>query len=110
MGYSIFLHIANIWIVSIEYLKLIDRLQNTNVFPRVMTKANLQCGVGVEMAYYSTGSNIGRKDICCHCGIEEGKILIELKTQYKTVLPICDECKGKGLTPVVARPYGNKKK
>ena len=80
------------------------------LFSTVMTKINLQCGAGIEMAYYSTGSNIGRKDICCHCGIEESKILIQLKAQYKTVLPICDECKGKGLTPVVARPYGNKKK
>ena len=79
------------------------------LFSRVMTKMNLQCGVGVEMAYYSTGSNIGRKDICCHCGIEEGKVLIELKSQYKTVLPICEGYKCKGLALVVGRPYGNKK-
>ena len=72
-----------------------------------MTKANLQCGVGVEMSYYSTGANIGCKDICSHCGIEDGKLDLDMKKKYKTVLPICYECTDKGLIPVVARPFGN---
>ena len=45
---------------------------DSSLYSRVMTKANLQCGVGVEMSYYSTTANIRRKDICSHCGIEDG--------------------------------------
>ncbi|CAL4131250.1 unnamed protein product, partial [Meganyctiphanes norvegica] len=32
---------------------------DSSLYSRVMTKANLQCGVVVEMSYYSTTANIG---------------------------------------------------
>ena len=43
-------------------------------------------------SYYSTSANIGRKDICCHCGVDGAE-------QYRedhTVIPICAGCKASG--------------
>lgn len=71
-------------------------------------KPGLACLTPVELSYYS--ANIGRKDVCAHCGEEDGHISADLKKKYKTVLPICIDCEGAGKIAVVQRPYGNKGK
>lgn len=38
----------------------------------VMTRSQMSCASAVEVTYYS--GDIGRKDTCCHCGAEGGKI------------------------------------
>ena len=48
------------------------------------------------MSYYSTSANIGRKNICCHCGIEGAEQDREAAEQYRTVIPFCAGCKASG--------------
>ena len=69
-----------------------------------VTKQNLVCAQPIEISFYS--ASIGRRDLCAHCGIEEAHTNEELKTKYRTVLPICDECEQAGKSPIVQRPYG----
>ena len=69
-------------------------------------KPNLQCVMPVEISYY--GSDLGRKDLCAYFGIEEALTDTELKKQFMTVLPLCIECREKGQTPIVQRPFGKK--
>lgn len=63
----------------------------------------LNCGDIVEIAYYSTG--YGPLDICCFC-TEEAYTSVELRKQYKTVLPACNQCIKSGREIVCYRPYG----
>ena len=60
----------------------------------------------VEIPYY--GADVGRKDICGHCGCAEAQIDLELKKIYKTVLPMCAACQESGKLPITHRPYGKK--
>ena len=53
---------------------------------KVMLRKNLSCLSPIELPYYGA-SDIGRKDLCTHCGNEGGEIDSNLKKQYKTVLP-----------------------
>ena len=43
----------------------------------VDVRPNLNCAIPVEIPYY--GANVGRKDICGHCGCAETQIDLELK-------------------------------
>ena len=70
-------------------------------------RPNLQCILPVEIPYY--GSDLGRKDLCGYCGIEETATDTGLKEQYQTVLPLCAECRANGKTPIVKRPFGKKR-
>ena len=54
----------------------------------------------MEFMYYGAPRINVRKDLCGHCGGARGKIDEEVKKQYKTVLPLCDKCKGRGKEPV----------
>ncbi|VDI69131.1 Hypothetical predicted protein [Mytilus galloprovincialis] len=75
---------------------------------KVMCKLNLNCNSHVELAYY--GSGLGQLDICSFCGGPEADTNVELKKQYKTVLPLCKTCESKGIAPFIQRPYGKSKK
>lgn len=52
---------------------------------------------------------IGAKDTCAHCGNDKGEQEQALLDKYKTVLPLCNECRVKGVKPIVYRPYGKQK-
>ena len=39
------------------------------------------------------GENLGRKDLCAHCGTEGGVTDANLRKKYKPVLPICTGCR-----------------
>ena len=81
---------------------------SNNSYKKVMCRSTLNCGMPIELQYY--GSSLGRQDICSYCCTEETEVLPELKQKYKTVLPICKECIGKGKLPVVKRPFGRNTK
>ena len=71
---------------------------------KVVIRPQLTCAAPVEVSYYS--SNIGRKDICSFCASIDAEVDSILKKSFKTVLPICKDCKGQGRVPVTMRPYG----
>ena len=73
----------------------------------MVLRPNLQCAMQIELCYY--GADIGRKDLCSHCATEDAIVCVELKKKYKTVLPICDDCKEKGKKPFTAREFGKVK-
>lgn len=79
-----------------------NKLQNV-----VLVRLGINCNTPVELPYYS--SDIGLKDTCCFCGGRQGEVLPELKLKFKTVLPICTDCKSTGLQPICQRPFGKKK-
>ena len=74
---------------------------------KVEARINLACGDMVEMSYYA--SKIGRSDICCYCGCKGAPQEAALLNKFKTVLPLCNTCKDKGLKPACFRPFGKKK-
>lgn len=71
---------------------------------KVVTRSNLSCATMIEIPFY--GSSLGRKDTCSHCGSEGGTVCPELKARFKTVLPLCEDCRKQGLLHSVQRPYG----
>ena len=73
----------------------------------MVLRPNLQCAMQVEVSYY--GSDVGRRDICSHCGIEGAIVDAELKKCFKTVLPMCDHCKEIGEKTFTQRPFGKTK-
>lgn len=70
-------------------------------------RMNLDCASPMETPYYS--ATVGPCDICYYCGVHKGEVDRELKTQFKTVLPLCTLCSAKGFEHPCFRPYGNKK-
>ena len=52
---------------------------------------------------YYGNSDLGRRDVCSHCGNINAEVNSELKKVYKTVLPICNDCIKDGKQPYVAR-------
>jgi hypothetical protein len=75
-----------------------------SLLKHVSIRSNLTCAVAVEVTYYGNGS--GQPDICTYCA----QVNPELKKSYKTVLPICEPCENSGLSAIIHRPYGGKKK
>ena len=71
---------------------------------KVMIRSHLTCAAPVEVPYYS--SNIGRKDICTFCANIDAEVDPCLKASFKTVLPICKDCRQQGRVPETMRPYG----
>ncbi|WAR27046.1 hypothetical protein MAR_012750 [Mya arenaria] len=71
---------------------------------KYVARQMLVCNTPLELAYYS--SNISSpKDTCAHCGIGEGVVDLQLKKRYKTVLPLCEQCKESGKMAIVHRPF-----
>lgn len=63
---------------------------------------NLSCGNTIEVPLYSTF--FGKKDTCCFCGGDDGIVDQLLRKEgYKTVLPLCAECKTTGHEPIKER-------
>ena len=60
----------------------------------VFTRLELHCGSPME--YYGASKITVRKDLCAHCGKSRATTDQDLKKLFKTVLPICDGCKGRG--------------
>ena len=83
-------------------------LQESPLYDKIHVRHSITCGNLVETAYYS--SKLGRSDICAHCARPAGKLLADLKSRFKTVLPICQNCQSKGLKAPCQRPYGSTKK
>ncbi|XP_066934136.1 uncharacterized protein [Clytia hemisphaerica] len=63
---------------------------------KVFTRLEMHCQSPVEWSYYSASKVNTRQDLCCHCIKKDSKVDKEEKKLFKTVLPICDECKGNG--------------
>ena len=51
----------------------------------------MDCRTHVEFAYYA-GSQ-GKQDGCAHCGKDGAERDRDLLARYRTVLPVCNECK-----------------
>ena len=73
----------------------------------IILRPNLSCAMEVEIPYY--GAELGRTALCSHCGDPESSVNEELKTKFKTVLPICKGCLAAGKTPFTQRPFGKQK-
>lgn len=80
---------------------------NQTILKSISVRPGLTCAVAIEVSYY--GSRLGQPDVCCYCAREGAQVKAELKAKYKTVLPICETCDQKGLSPIKHRPYGNRK-
>lgn len=74
------------------------------MFKNIMTRTDMTCQSPVELQYYSNG--LGLADLCAHCGLNSVQVSTDLLKRYKTVLPLCDECKDSGKSVIVQRPYG----
>lgn len=70
----------------------------------VTARLPLHCGDPIEVSYYK--SAYGPVDLCSYCAEGGGVVDPVLWKQYKTVLPLCTECKERGRQPVCYRPYG----
>ncbi|XP_078662871.1 uncharacterized protein LOC144906461 isoform X3 [Branchiostoma floridae x Branchiostoma belcheri] len=75
-----------------------DHLLHSVVFVRT----TLTCESRIETAFY--GSECGRSDLCCYCASPNAEVNEELKSKYKTVLPLCPSCANKGCRTVCFRP------
>ncbi|XP_041378644.1 uncharacterized protein LOC121390784 [Gigantopelta aegis] len=75
---------------------------------KVMCRTAMNCSTHVELAFYGR-PDMWKTDICCHCGAEGAEVNLDLKKNYKTVLPQCISCTQEGKQPVVQRPFGVKK-
>lgn len=100
---------VTISISEYEYTCGSPLLPPTNsMYKKVMCRLNVNCNSHVELAYY--GSGLGQLDVCSVCGGPEADTNVELKKQYKTVLPLCKTCECKGISPFIQRPYRKSKK
>lgn len=74
---------------------------------KVFTRIEMTCESYIELAFYSTSNNVGKKPgLCCYCAAENTPRDLDLISRYKTVLPICTQCKLTGYEPVCMRPFG----
>ena len=53
----------------------------------------MHCKTPIEWAYYAATKIAVPRDLCCHCSKQGAQQDKELKKLFKTVLPICDECR-----------------
>ena len=80
--------------------------ENGKLANSMIIRPNLQCAMEIEVPYYS--SDVGRKDVCSHCGRTDAAVIMDLKKQYKTVLPIGKPCQNSGKKPFTHRQFGKK--
>ena len=74
------------------------------MYKKIMCRSELTCETPVELQHYTSG--LGLIDLCAHCATETGEVNADLKKKFKTVLPICKNCKDTGKSAIVQRPYG----
>jgi len=65
---------------------------NHALYEKVMS-CETSCADEIECIYYS--ADLGRKDLYSHCGLPASDVDENLRRQYKTVPPICNECQQK---------------
>lgn len=70
----------------------------------IFVRIPLTCSDVIEVAYYR--SAYGPLDLCCFCGEPEGVVDQDLLKRFKTVLPLCADCRYEGKEVVCALPYG----
>lgn len=75
---------------------------------QIFVKSGISCAMPVEVSYYVGPDEVGRKDICAHCGTPEASVDQELKKKFKRVLPCCLECLNSGKEVLTSMPYGKK--
>jgi len=64
---------------------------------KIFTCLEMSCSSYIELSYYSTTNDIGTKSgLCCYCAAENTVRDADLTLKYKTVLPLCDDCKQAG--------------
>ena len=74
----------------------------------IFVRDKLTCASPVETPYYS--SSFAQLDLCSYCGNDGGLVDAELRKMYKTVLPICNDCKANRKVAIVMRQYANGQK
>ena len=73
---------------------------------KVSTCIALTCHSQMEWQYYS--SNLGTKDRCSYCGVNSGPVDQGLKKQFRTILPLCSDCKRDGKETMTRAPLKQK--
>ena len=73
----------------------------------VFTRLQLTCRSPIKWAYYSYPK--ARKDSCCYCS-RSGIVDQETKKSFKTVLPMCDNCKTNNKKVLARGPLASKRK
>jgi len=99
-------------LLEIFYLLLIYRIFQEIDFllSVVFTCLEMTCESHIELSYYSTTNSIGKQPgLCCYCAAQNIPRDPHLVSRYKTVLPICEECKLVGYELVCMRPFGKRK-
>ena len=81
--------------------------ENNILYNKVAVRP-IPCAATMEITFY--GASLGRKDTCGHCGQTGADPMTELQSKFKTVLPLCEDCKRTGKEPVTQRPFGKKTK
>ncbi|XP_062580018.1 uncharacterized protein LOC134242029 [Saccostrea cucullata] len=67
-----------------------DGFENLNICVRMQ----LNCNSPIEFPYYAENNTLGvNKTICCHCAGEQAERDKETLKKFRTVLPICAQCK-----------------
>ena len=59
----------------------------------LFTRLEIHCKSPIEWAYYSASKANTRNGVCCHCSEIGVKVDSDEKKLYKSVLPVCDQCK-----------------
>ena len=70
----------------------------------IFSRQELHCNKPIEPMFYGASKLNKRKDLCAYCAKTECSPDKELKAQFKTVHPICAECKGKGRKTITKGP------
>lgn len=71
----------------------------------MFVRLQLSCAVHIEFPYYA--SNIGRPDICAHCGAIGAEKSQEMTGRFRTVLPVCQQCLASGKVIPKRNPVKN---
>ena len=59
-------------------------------------RLEMHCKSPIEWAYYSASKANTRKDVCCHCSKIGPKVDSDERKLYKSILPVCNQCKSQG--------------
>ena len=74
-----------------------------NLHGKIFTRLNIDCSRPLETCFYSSDLD-QRKDVCYYCGQSGAEIDEGLKEKFKSVSPVCGECRGRGLKCPCMRP------
>ena len=83
---------------------------DSGLLGKVFTRLELACSSPIEWAYYGTNKINVRKDRCTYCAKKGVTVDQELKKEFKTVLPLCGNCKAMGKKTLTRMPIAGKSK